>query len=282
MAYCPKCGASNEEQASYCQRCGGQLVVSPSAPKRAPAVWNMTSFDRTFKAGGPLLKTFLGIIFVLLVMEIFDALSGESPFAGRFSDFLEDNLLLFFFVFLLAFYFGFMSRGYPRETVLISPLVTAIVITFSLWVLGTALEILGDVENESFISAMGEMLFSVLYIIFLLIILLGYIGIIMRADRLSRDKIPASAPVPPIAPPVTPVASPVPPVTPPLSSSTPGKRLMRSNRDKILLGVCGGLAEYIGTDPFLVRVLWAVGIILSAGVFALAYLVLAVIMPKAP
>ncbi|HNU36132.1 MAG TPA: PspC domain-containing protein, partial [Methanomassiliicoccales archaeon] len=62
----------------------------------------------------------------------------------------------------------------------------------------------------------------------------------------------------------------------------PGKRMGRSNRDKIIFGVCGGMAEFLDTDPFLVRVLWVVGTILTSGVLILAYVILAIIMPKYP
>jgi len=272
MSYCPKCGAMNDDQASYCQRCGGQIVAPQPAAnepvRRAPAVWNQTPFDRTFRGGGPLLKTFLGLIFVLLVMEIFDALSAESAFAGEFSDFLGDTLLLFFLVFLLAFFFGYYTRKYPRETSMVSPLITAIIVTFVLWVLSNVFRLLGETRTDDFLTAMGEMVYSVLYIIFLLIILLGYIGVIMKAGRFGN-------PVPPNVPPVTPAAAPQAPYA-------PGKRMGRSNRDKIIFGVCGGMAEFLDTDPFLVRVLWVVGTILTSGVLILAYVILAIIMPKYP
>jgi len=272
MSYCPKCGAMNDDQASYCQRCGGQIVAPQPAAnepvRRAPAVWNQTPFDRTFRGGGPLLKTFLGLIFVLLVMEIFDALSAESAFAGEFSDFLGDTLLLFFLVFLLAFFFGYYTRKYPRETSMVSPLITAIIVTFVLWVLSNVFRLLGETRTDDFLTAMGEMVYSVLYIIFLLIILLGYIGVIMKAGRFGN-------PVPPNVAPVTPAAAPQAPYA-------PGKRMGRSNRDKIIFGVCGGMAEFLDTDPFLVRVLWVVGTILTSGVLILAYVILAIIMPKYP
>ncbi|KAF5064818.1 PspC domain protein [anaerobic digester metagenome] len=272
MVYCPKCGAVNEDQASFCQKCGGQILV-PQPPiepvKRAPAVWNQSPFDRTFRGGGPLLKTFLGLIFVLLVMEIFDALSAESAFAGEFSGFLGDTLVLFFLVFLLAFFFGYYTRKYPRETAMVSPLVTAIVVTFVLWVVSNVFRLLGETRPDDFLTAMGEMVGSVLYIIFLLIILLGYIGVIMKAGRFGNPVPPANVP-------------PIPPSAPPQAPYVPGKRMGRSNRDKIIFGVCGGMAEYLDTDPFLVRVLWVVGTLLTSGVLILAYLILALIMPKYP
>jgi phage shock protein PspC (stress-responsive transcriptional regulator) len=274
MVYCPKCGALNEDQASFCQRCGGQIVLPqppPSEPvKRSPSVWNQTPFDRTFRGGGPLLKAFLGLIFVLLVMEILDALTGEWAFAGEFSSFLGDTLLLFFLVLLLAFFFGYYTRKFPRETAMVSPLVTAVIVTFVLWVVSRAFDIWGETRPDDLMSAMGEMVASVLYIIFLLIVLLGYIGVIMKAGKFANTVPPAT--VPPVPP--APAAPPAP--------YAPVKRMGRSDRDKIIFGVCGGMAEFLDTDPFLVRVLWVVGTILTSGVLILAYLILAIIMPKNP
>lgn len=59
------------------------------------------------------------------------------------------------------------------------------------------------------------------------------------------------------------------------------KRLVRSRGNKMLAGVCGGLAEYLGVDPVIVR-LAAVLLTLWNGVGLLIYLVLALIMPQEP
>jgi phage shock protein C len=56
------------------------------------------------------------------------------------------------------------------------------------------------------------------------------------------------------------------------------KRLHRSRTEKMIAGVCGGLAEYLSVDPTLVRVVWVL-ITLLAGVGVLLYLILWVIMP---
>jgi len=59
------------------------------------------------------------------------------------------------------------------------------------------------------------------------------------------------------------------------------RRLCRS-RDKVLAGVCGGLAEYAALDPALVRILTAVAVFLSGILTGLVvYLVAALIMPAA-
>lgn len=59
------------------------------------------------------------------------------------------------------------------------------------------------------------------------------------------------------------------------------KRLYRSNRDKMVCGVCGGLAEYFDIDPTIVRLI-AVVLVLGMGSGLLAYLVAAIIIPKNP
>ena len=55
------------------------------------------------------------------------------------------------------------------------------------------------------------------------------------------------------------------------------KKLYRSNANKMICGVCGGVAEYINIDPTVVRLLWVVFGITGFGV--LAYIIAAIIMP---
>ena len=58
--------------------------------------------------------------------------------------------------------------------------------------------------------------------------------------------------------------------------------LQRSRRNKMIAGVCGGLAEYFGLDPTLVRIAYVIVSILSAAFPGiLAYIVLMFVMPPA-
>ena len=57
------------------------------------------------------------------------------------------------------------------------------------------------------------------------------------------------------------------------------KRLMRSSSDKMIAGVCGGLANYFGVDSTLLRLGFAALILIGMGSPLLAYLVLWLIMP---
>jgi phage shock protein C len=63
-------------------------------------------------------------------------------------------------------------------------------------------------------------------------------------------------------------------------SANPARRLTRSSRHKMIAGVCGGLAEYFGLAPTVVRIAYVVVSIISAafpGIFA--YIVLMFVIP---
>ena len=57
------------------------------------------------------------------------------------------------------------------------------------------------------------------------------------------------------------------------------KRLQRSKRDRMIWGVCGGLAEYFDVDPTLIRIIAVLSIFIS-GAGILAYIILAIIVPS--
>ena len=56
------------------------------------------------------------------------------------------------------------------------------------------------------------------------------------------------------------------------------KRLYRSDENKVICGVCGGLGEYFNIDPTIDRLLWAILVFSGPGIFA--YIVAAIIMPR--
>ena len=59
------------------------------------------------------------------------------------------------------------------------------------------------------------------------------------------------------------------------------KKLYKSNTNKVLDGVCGGIGEYFNIDPTLVRLAWVVFCALG-GSGVLAYLIMALIIPRQP
>ena len=58
------------------------------------------------------------------------------------------------------------------------------------------------------------------------------------------------------------------------------KKLYRNTENKMIAGVCSGLAEYINIDPTIVRLIWALVALSGAGL--VAYLVAAIIIPEKP
>ena len=59
------------------------------------------------------------------------------------------------------------------------------------------------------------------------------------------------------------------------------RRIYRSH-DRRLAGVAGGMAEYLGIDPTIARLLWVLAAFASAGMAVLAYIICAFIIPNAP
>ena len=61
----------------------------------------------------------------------------------------------------------------------------------------------------------------------------------------------------------------------------PTKRLMRSTTDRLLAGVCGGLADYLNVDPTLVRIVYVAVCCFTALVPGLlTYLILTFVVPR--
>ena len=59
------------------------------------------------------------------------------------------------------------------------------------------------------------------------------------------------------------------------------KKLYKSNTNKVIDGVCGGIGEYFNIDPTLVRLTWVVFCALG-GSGVLAYIIMALIIPRQP
>jgi phage shock protein C len=57
------------------------------------------------------------------------------------------------------------------------------------------------------------------------------------------------------------------------------KRLARSTTDRVIAGVCAGLASYFGLDPVIMRVIFVV-LALAGGPGILLYLILWIVMPE--
>ncbi|GAA4734352.1 hypothetical protein GCM10023350_17460 [Nocardioides endophyticus] len=64
-------------------------------------------------------------------------------------------------------------------------------------------------------------------------------------------------------------------------NTTASKRLTRRSNDRMIAGVCSGVADYLGLDVTLVRLLTVVAAIFSVGAVAVAYIAAWILMPEA-
>jgi len=59
------------------------------------------------------------------------------------------------------------------------------------------------------------------------------------------------------------------------------KKLYRSKKDRMIAGVCGGIAEYFDVDPTLIRLLTVIFVLLG-GAGVICYIIAWIIIPKNP
>lgn len=57
------------------------------------------------------------------------------------------------------------------------------------------------------------------------------------------------------------------------------KKIVKSTNNKIICGVCAGIADQFNIDPTIVRVIWAIAIFVY-GTGLLAYIICAIIFPE--
>jgi phage shock protein PspC (stress-responsive transcriptional regulator) len=60
------------------------------------------------------------------------------------------------------------------------------------------------------------------------------------------------------------------------------RRLYRSRTERIVAGVAGGMAQYLGVDPTLVRLLWVLALLPGGVPGLLLYLLCWLIIPREP
>lgn len=59
------------------------------------------------------------------------------------------------------------------------------------------------------------------------------------------------------------------------------KKLTKSTTNRMISGVCGGIAEYFNLDPTLVRLIWAILTVGGIGSGLIIYIIAAVVIPEA-
>ena len=57
------------------------------------------------------------------------------------------------------------------------------------------------------------------------------------------------------------------------------KKLIKSSTNRMICGVCGGIGEYLGMDPTVIRLLWVL-LTFFGGSGIIAYIIAAIIIPE--
>ena len=60
------------------------------------------------------------------------------------------------------------------------------------------------------------------------------------------------------------------------------RKLYRSRNNRLIFGVCAGLADFFGIDPTIVRLVFTGGALFGFGSFILIYLVMFFVVPEEP
>lgn len=61
------------------------------------------------------------------------------------------------------------------------------------------------------------------------------------------------------------------------------KRLYKSRENRVIAGVIGGIGEYLGVDPVVLRVVWVAIVVFTVGIPGIiVYLIAALVIPEKP
>ena len=65
-----------------------------------------------------------------------------------------------------------------------------------------------------------------------------------------------------------------------LETNMSNKITKTNNSDSMLAGVAGGMAKHFGFDPVIMRLLWVMFFILTAGTSIVVYIIMALVFPE--
>jgi phage shock protein C len=65
-----------------------------------------------------------------------------------------------------------------------------------------------------------------------------------------------------------------------MNEGNPTKRLIRTRKGRLVAGVCSGIAEYVGIDATVVRLIFVALTVVTFGMFVLVYLAAWVVIPE--
>lgn len=223
-------------------------------------------FHRTFGVVGPFISALFGIIiFALCVtaLGIVDEQTG-SPVLGSIHTFLLGKEGVFFLIFLFFSYMSYLSRANREAYAPFSPILGGIAAAVAFWLVAEAMHVVNVHLGISALAVVSSWIIGHLLWIFALALFVGYLALVVAKACNGHAHVETAR------------------VQARYVAEKGGiHRLYRSGKDRLLGGVCGGIAEYLGVDPVIIRLLWVICVFLwGAGV--LAYIVAWIIIPRNP
>jgi phage shock protein PspC (stress-responsive transcriptional regulator) len=199
---------------------------------------------------------------VVLFLAIL-ALESWNWFANReIAAFLRINLGLFFCTSLFFGYAHYFSKRARKAYRPFSPLVTAAELVFAFWIAFSILAILGKYIPMPGMGSIISLFMENILPWFVLIALLGYAGLIFSGSGNEKEVVEMAE-------------------TKNTEKENKVKRLYRSGKERILGGVCGGVAEYFNVDPTIVRLVWVL-LALMGLIGVVLYIIAWIIVPRNP
>ena len=244
-------------------------------------------WNNTLGAAGPFISSFIATFFLTILLWIFNYMSvplGSGFLAGLYN-FMLSNIPLFFIFFLFFSYTSYFHKTHRRAYLPISPIIVAIGITIGFWLIMSALILISVSIPSIYIINIATFIQFNLFGIFIGFLFLGYLVLLVgmamgrfgdyswhqrwsecHADRVEKVNVVKGKPVRSVSQ---------------RHTERGIRRLYRSGRDRMLGGVCGGVAEYLGVDSVLVRLLWVI-FALTYGTGILAYIIAWIMVPRNP
>lgn len=221
---------------------------------------------RNLGIAGPFLSSLIVIIILGAFIWVTDFINAKigSAFLESLNSFFLTNLALFFLISIFFSYSSYFSRICRRGYEFISPVFAAAGVAVTFWIAGNMISIVNVSLGIPVLSTIAFYMINGVNWIFCLILFIGYLVLFIRIItqepvETRSDSVMKKAKIRP----------------------EKIRRLYRSGKDKILGGVCGGIGEYFGVDPVLVRLLWVVASF-GFGSGILAYIIAWIIIPRNP
>ncbi len=227
-------------------------------------------FNKTFGWAGPLISGIFGLLFLVLGVWVLGFMNfhiKNNILSGIHLFFLA-NLGLFFLIFIFFSYTSYFSRNHRKTYLPFSPIIDALGFVIGAWVVLRIIGIVGIYENISTIYTIAFYAEKNLFWIFWFVVLFGYFILLIKI--LSKESIKN-----------TKNNIMVKKTSKTKISKKEIKKIYRSGEERILGGVCGGIAEHLNVDPTLIRFLWVLGS-LAWGTGILLYIIAWIIIPRNP